>query len=107
VLIAVRPRLFASALGRLLDRDGLEVTVVDPEVVATFPDRYDVAVVSEGSTALVPGAAVIRLSSMDQARPSSTVRIGSDHEIVPIASANDLAALIDRAGLAARGRPIA
>lgn len=100
------PRLFASALGRLLDRDGRKVTVVDPEAAA-FTDGYDVAVVTEGATGTIPGAAVIRLSNVEHGRPSSTVRIGSEHEIVPIASAEDLAALIDRTGMAVRGEPIA
>lgn len=107
VLIAVRPRLFASALGRLLDRDGRKVTVIDPEAAGAFTDGYDVAVVTEGATGFIAGAAVIRLSSIEQGRPSSTVRIGSEHEIVPIASAEDLAALIDRTGMAVRGEPIA
>ena len=107
VLIAVRPRLLASALGRLLDRDGRKVTVVDPEAAAAFIDGYDVAVVTEGAAGQIPGAAIIRLSDIEQGRPSSTVRIGSEHEIVPIASAEDLAALIDRAGMAARAEPIA
>lgn len=103
----MRPRLFASALGRLLDRDGREVTVIDPEAAAAFIDGYDVAVVTEGPIGAIPGAAVIRLSNIEQGRPSSTMRIGSEHEIVPIASAEDLAALIDRAGMAVRAEPIA
>jgi hypothetical protein len=107
ILIAVRPRLFASALGRLLDRDGRKVTVVDPEAVAVFTGSYDVALVTEGVTGPIPSAAIIRLPNIEQGRPSSTVRIGSEHEIVPIASAEDLAALIDRTGLAVRGQPIA
>lgn len=102
MLIAVRPRLFASALGRLLDRDGRRVTIIDPEVEAVYGDRYDVAVISEGSTSAVPGAAVIRLADPEHGRPSSTVRIGSTHEIVPVTSTVDLVALVDRAGLAAR-----
>ena len=107
MLIAVRPRLFASALGRLLDRDGRRVTVIDPEAAGAFSDRYDVAVISDGPTTAVPGAAVIRLSNIEHGRPSSTVRIGSEHEIVPIESTVELAALIDRAGLAARAKTIA
>ena len=103
MLIAVRPRLFASALGRLLDRDGRHVTIVDPEVEIVYGDRYDVAVISEGPTSAVPGAAVIRLADPEQGRPSSTVRIGETHEIVPVSSTIDLVALVDRAGLAARG----
>jgi hypothetical protein len=104
VLIAVRPRLFASALGRLLDRDGRRVTIVDPEVGAIYGDRYDVAVISEGPTLAAPGVAVIRLADPEQGRPSSTVRIGSQHEIVAVTSTMDLVALVDRAGLEARGR---
>ena len=98
----MRPRLFASALGRLLDRDGRHVTVIDPEVEAVHGGRYDVAVISEGPTSAVPGAAVIRLADPGQGRPSSTVRIGSTHEIVPVVSTVDLVALVDRAGMAAR-----
>ncbi len=107
VLIAVRPRLFASALGRLLDRDGRRVTVIDPETDTVVTDRYDVAVISDGPTTAVSGAAVIRLSNVEYGRPSSTVRIGSQHEIVPIGSTKELAALIDRAGMAARDNTIA
>ncbi len=97
----MRPRLFASALGRLLDRDGRRVTIVDPETVLPA-DRYDVAVISEGPTSAAPGVAVIRLADPEYGFPSSTVRIGSEHEIVPVTSTMELVALIDRAGLAAR-----
>lgn len=103
MLIAVRPRLFASALGRLLDRDGRRVTIVDPETVVSA-DRYDVAVISDGPTPVGPSVAVIRLADPEQGRPSSTVRIGSQHEIVPVTSTMDLVELVDRAGLEARGR---
>ncbi len=100
----MRPRLFASALGRLLDRDGRRVTIVDPEA-AVSADHFDVAVISEGPTpAAAPGVAVIRLADPEQGRPSSTVRIGSQHEIVPVASTMDLVELVDRAGMEARGR---
>ncbi len=102
MLIAVRPRLFASALGRLLDRDGRRVTIVDPEM-AISADRFDVAVISEGPTPAAPGVAVIRLADPEQGRPSSTVRIGSQHEIVAVTSTMDLVELVDRAGLEARG----
>jgi hypothetical protein len=107
VLIAVRPRLFASALGRLLDRDGRRVTIVDPEVETVYGDRFDVAVISEGPTSAVPGAAVIRLADPEQGRPSSTVRIGDQHEIVPVSSTIELVALVDRAGLEARAQATA
>ena len=102
VLIAVRPRLFASALGRLLDRDGRHVTIVDPEVGTVSWDHFDVAVISDVPTSTGGLAAVIRLSDPEQGHPSSTVRVGSQHEIVPVTSTGDLVALIDRAGLAAR-----
>ena len=104
MLIAVRPRLFASALGRLLDRDGRHVTIVDPEAGSVATERYDVAVISEGPTTAIAGAAVIRLADLEQPTPSSTVRIGSEHEIVPITSTVELVDLVDRAGLAARER---
>jgi hypothetical protein len=106
VLIAVRPRLFASALGRLLDGDGRRVTIVDPVEVDFDGATYDVAVISEGPTTAVPGAAVIRLTDPQQGNPSSTVRIGTEHEIVAVASTAELVALIDRAGRAARARVI-
>ena len=99
----MRPRLFASALGRLLDRDGRRVTIIDPEGERVSGYRYDVAVISDGPTSAVPGVAVIRLADPEQGRPSSTVRIGSEHEIVPISSTVELVALVDRAGMAARG----
>ncbi len=98
----MRPRLFASALGRLLDRDGRRVTIVEPGTELDPGARYDVAVISEGPTTAVPGAAVIRLADPDEGHPSSTVRIGSQHEIVPVSSTVDLVALIDRAGTAVR-----
>lgn len=81
--------------------------MVDPEAAAAFADRYDVAVVSDGANATLHGAAVIRLPNVEQRRPSSSVRIGSEHEIVPITSAEDLAAVVDRVGMAVRGEPIA
>lgn len=99
----MRPRLFASALGRLLDRDGRHVTIVDPGAETAYGDRYDVAVISEGPTSAIPGAAVIRLADPEHGRPSSTVRIGTEHEIVPVTSTVELVALVDRAGMAARG----
>jgi hypothetical protein len=104
VLILVRPRLFASVLGRLLDSAAHHVTVVDPDDGSMPESEYDVAVISDGVAAKTPGAAVIRLPEPEGDRSAGTIRIGSQHEIVRFTSPTELVALIDRAGMASRRR---
>lgn len=98
----MRPRLFASVLGRLLDSAGRNVTVVDPDDDTEQDNSYDVAVISDGPKSATRGAAVIWLPHPEQDRPAGTVRIGSHHEIVRVTSPTELVELIDRSGAAAR-----
>ncbi len=101
VLISVRRRLFASVLGRLLDASARHVTVVDPDHQAAYDSGYDVAVVSERPAPAHLGGAVIWLPHPEQDRPAGTLRVGSQHETVPVTSPSE-AALINRAGAAVR-----
>jgi hypothetical protein len=104
VLISVRPRLFASVLGRLLDSATRNVTVVDPDDDAAYETSHDVAVISHGPAHAAPGAAVISLPDPEQDRPAGTLRIASQYEIVRVMSPSDLVAVIDRAGAAVRNQ---
>ena len=92
-------RLFASVL-RLLDASARHVTVVDPDHQAAYDSGYDVAVVSERPAPAHLGGAVIWLPHPEQDRPAGTLRVGPQHETVPVTSAADLVALINRAGTA-------
>ena len=98
----MRPRLFASVLGRLWDSAAWNVTLVDPDDDAAYETNYDVAVISDGPASAAPGAAVIWLPHPEQHRRAGTLGIGSRYEIVRVMSPSDLVAVIDRAGTAAR-----
>ncbi len=104
VLISVRPRLFASVLGRLWDSAAWNVTVVDPDDDAAYETSYDVAVICDGPAPAALGAAVILLPHPEQDRPAGTLGIASQYEIVRVMSPRDLVAVIDCAGTAARGQ---
>ncbi len=98
----MRPRLFASVLGRLRDSATWNVTVVDPDDDAAYETSYDVAVICDGPALGACGAAVIWLPHPEQDRRAGTLGIGSQHEIVRVMSPSDLVAVIDCAGTAAR-----
>ena len=98
----MRPRLFASVLGRLLDSATRNVTVVDPDDDAAYETSYDVAVICDGPALGACGVAVILLPHPEQDRPAGTLGIASQYEIVRVMSPSDLVAVIDCAGTTAR-----
>ena len=98
----MRPRLFASVLGRLWDSAAWDVTVVDPDDDVAYETSYDVAVICDGPALGACGAAVIWLPHPEQDRRAGTLGIASQHEIVRVMSPSDLVAVIDCAGTAAR-----
>ena len=98
----MRPRLFASVLGRLWDSAAWDVTVVDPDDDAAYETNYDLAVICDGPAPAALGAEVIWLPHPEQDRPAGTLGIASQYEIVRVMSPSDLVAVIDRAGTAAR-----
>ena len=98
----MRPRLFASVLGRLWDSAAWDVTVVDPDDDAAYETSYDVAVICDGPAPAALGAEVIWLPHPEQDRRAGTLGIASQYEIVRVMSPSDLVAVIDRAGTAAR-----
>ncbi len=100
----MRPRLFASVLGRLWDSAAWDVTVVDPDDDAAYETSYDLAVICDGPALGACGAEVILLPRPEQDRPAGTLGIASQYEIVRVMSPSDLIAVIDRAGTTARGQ---